>query len=344
MLTTHTDGRLRVDNNYGLIFPSSIRPICGTANIDLLRNKFSSFEIIIISDENSNEILARIPLLSTKPDKSINHNHYPRLQISFSWDLTSYKPNCYVKSGCYTVCLIGKLDESTEVNFDSIECKVVDTRDILAISTCLKHSHLPALDASARKLFSYYLDIIEDIEYNILERLSENQFEDPYFIACTTLYFIQEIASDIANRPRSRFLFLIQKFASTKMVHPSQQQESHSRFGLWTLFDFLVNYMADLEDQVRARSMAKSGQRIFIENDKAQIVSSMMSALYPYCKTMNFPKNVIGKTGEKIFEKLIKFGIRYECTKHLNRTVAICQMTSSEGLAAAGLTDQTQMC
>jgi hypothetical protein len=101
--------------------------------------------------------------------------------------------------------------------------------------------------------------------------------------------------------------------------------------------------MADLEDQVRARAMAKCGQRIFTQSDKAQIISSMVSALYPYCKTMSFPKNVIGRAGEKTFKELNKFGIRYECTKHFNRSIAICKMRSLGGLAATGLTDQTQV-
>jgi hypothetical protein len=320
MLVTHTDCQLKFDNSCGLIFPASIRPICGTVNIDFSKNKFNYFEIVIISDKNSNEV-ARIPLLH-RPDKSGSDN-YRRLQISFIWNLRGSKSNHYVESGCYTVSLIGKLDEAAEVNLDSIECKVVDMADIPSIIRYLKHSHLPALDVSAQRLLSYYLDIIEDIEYNILERLRENQFEDPYFIACTTLYFIQEIVSEIANRPESRFLFLIKKFASNKSRY-AQQQKRSPRFNLWPLFDFLVNYMANLEDQVRARAMAKCGQSNFTESDKAQIISSMVSALYPYCKTMNFAKNVIGRAGEKIFEELLKFGIKYECTKHLNRSVAIC--------------------
>jgi hypothetical protein len=176
MLVTHADCRLKVDNSRGLIFPAWIRPICGTADIDFSKNKFDYFEIIIVSNENSNEV-ARIPLLH-RPDKSVSDNYRP-LQISFSWNLRGSKSNHYVEPGCYTVSLIGKLDEAAEVNLDSIKCKVVDKGDIPTIIRSLKHSHLPDLDVSAQRLFSHYLDIIEDIEYNILERLRENQIEDP---------------------------------------------------------------------------------------------------------------------------------------------------------------------
>jgi hypothetical protein len=328
LTTTHTDCQLKVDDNCGLIFPSAVKHISGTVNIGL-KNRFDSF-VVTISDENSDEI-ARIPL---EPDKSVDP-----FQAPFWWDLKS-RSKSYVDSGSYTVSLIGRLDESTEVRCGSIECKVVDVRDVLATTRSLQQSFLVIGDAAVtvatQRLFSLYFDIIGDIERSILERLRDNKFEDPYFVACITLYFIQGIASDIRYRPKSRFIPLIQEFASKHAI--SAQQAQNAKFGLWAIFDFLVNYMANLEDEVRGRAMASCGQRVFTPKDKALIVSSMVSALYPYCKTMNFPKNAIGGFGEKIFEVLLKFGIKYECTQRLNKSVAICQ-TIQPGSHVDCLTD-----
>jgi hypothetical protein len=308
MLTTFSDCQLKIDNNYGLIFPSSIKPISGTVNIGS-RNKLDRFAILI-SDKNSNEIF-RKPL---GPDKSNGP-----FQTSFSWDLRS-KSNCYVESGCYIVSLVDTSNESQEIMYCSTECQVVDTRDILSITRSLKCSHLIA-DVTSQTILSVYLDVIQDIETAILKRLRDNLFDDPYLVARTTEYFVQEIAYDMTNPSKSRFLDLIEEFAST---HPlTAQQITNARLGLLTLFDFLVNYMSDLEDHVRADAIARCGQRNLTPNDKAQIVSSMALAIYPYCKTITFPKNAVGSTGEKIYEYIIKFGIKYLCTKRINRSIAI---------------------
>jgi hypothetical protein len=106
----------------------------------------------------------------------------------------------------------------------------------------------------------------------------------------------------------------------------------NARLGLLTLFDFLVNYMSDLEDHVRADAIARCGQRNLTPNDKTQIVSSMVLAIYPYCKTITFPKNAIGSIGEKIYEYTIKFGIKYLCTRRINRSIAISRALRSGNL------------
>jgi hypothetical protein len=301
---------LKIDNNHGLIFLSSITPISGTVKIES-KNKLSSYEILIL-DKNSNEILRK----SFGSDESNT-----LLETSFTWDLKS-KSNSYVESGCYIISLIDASNELKVIECCSIECKVVDTRNILSITRSLKRS--PTFTPNApQTLFSIYFDIIEDIQGMILERLKNNRFEEPYFVACITACFIQEIADDIQNQSKSHFLELIAECQSKNSM--SEQQTKTTRLSLWALFDFLINYMSDMEDHVRANAMAKCGQCHLTQNDKAQIVSSLVLAIYPHCKTIIFPKNVIGSIVEKIIEGMIKFGIKYVSIKHFNKSISICQ-------------------
>lgn len=290
---------LKIDNNQGLIFSSSITPISGTVNTES-RSELGSYEILVL-DKNSNEILR----------KSLRSDGPGTLETLFTWDLKS-KSNSYVESGCYTVSLI---DASREIEC-SIECKVADTRNILPITRSLKHR---TFTPDVQALSSIYFDIIEDIQATILERLENNRFEEPYFVACITAGFIQEIADDVQNQP-SRILGLMTEFQSKNPV-----PEKTARLGLRALFDFLINYMADTEDHLRANAMARCGQHHLTQNDKAQIVSSLVSAIYPHCKTMVFPKNAIGGIVEKIIGGIIKLGIKYVSAKHVNRSISICQ-------------------
>jgi len=189
-------------------------------------------------------------------------------------------------------------------------------KDIVSITRSLRRSHTFSRDAT-QAVFLAYLDVIEDIEITILERIKENHFEDPDLVARITAYFIEEIAGDI-DKPASRFLALVEKFALKK---PGMQKGEG--LGLLGLGDLLVNYMADLEDHLRANAMARCGRRELTRNDRDQIVLSMTSAIYPHCKPTIFPKNTIGSAAKKIFEGVIKLGISYECTKHLNRSISI---------------------
>ncbi len=298
---------LKIDNNQGLIFSSSITPISGTVHVES-KYKLHSYEILIV-DKNANEVL-RKSLRSNKSDTF--------LETSFTWDLKS-KSNSYVESGCYVISLIDASNALKEIECCSTECKVVDTRNILPITGSLKRSRTFTPDAP-QTLFSIYFGIIEDIQGMILERLENDRFEEPYFVACITACFIQEIADDLQNRSKSRFLDLFAEFQSKNPV-----SEKNARLGLWALFDFLINYMSDMEDNVRANAMAKCGQCHLTQNDKAQIVSSLVLAIYPHCKTIIFPKNVIGSIVEKIIEGIIKFGIKYVSTKHVNKSISICQ-------------------
>jgi hypothetical protein len=69
---------LKIHNNQGLIFSSSIIPISGTVNMDA-KDKFNSFEILIL-DKNSNEILR----------KSLRSDEFDIFcASSFTWDLKS---------------------------------------------------------------------------------------------------------------------------------------------------------------------------------------------------------------------------------------------------------------
>jgi hypothetical protein len=202
-----------------------------------------------------------------------------------------------------------------------VKCKVADTRKIVSATRSLKRSRT-FTSTAAQVVSSIYFDIIEDIQREILERLENGKFEEPYFIARVTAYFIQEIADDLQNQSKSRFLDRIVEYQSR---HPMSEQQKTARLGLWKLFDFLVNYMSDVEDHARANAMAKCGQSNFTQNDKAQIISSLTSAIYPHCKIIPFPKNTLGSIVEKIFGSVIRLGIKYMSTKHINRSVSICQ-------------------
>lgn len=309
-MNRHMCCSLKIDNHQGLIFPSSIVPISGTITIEL-ENKQDSYEILIL-DKNSNEVLR-------KPLRSDESNTPP--ETSFTWDLKS-KSNCYVESGCYTISLVGTSNELKEIEGASTECKVIDTRSILSITRSFKRSHTFTPNAP-QTLFSTYFDILEDIQGMIIERLENNQFDEPYFVACITAGFIQEIADDLQNQSKSYMLDLIAEFQLKNSL--SEQQIKTARLSLWALFDFLINYISDMEDRARANAMAKCGQCHLTQNDKTQIVSSLVLAIYPYCKTIIFPTNVIGSGIEKIVEGMIKFGIRYVSTKHINKSISMSE-------------------
>jgi hypothetical protein len=208
-----------------------------------------------------------------------------------------------------------------EIEFCSIDCKVADTRNILAITRSLKPSDTPNPN-TPHSLISIYLDIIENIQVMILERLKNNRFEEPYFITRITEFFIQEIADDIQNQSKSHFLDKIAKFQSKNSM---SGEKKSSKLGLLALFDFLINYMSDMEDRARATAMARCGQCHLNQNDKTLIISSLVLAIYPYCKTINFPKNLAGNIIGKMVDGVIKIGIKYLCTSHVNRSISICQ-------------------
>lgn len=294
-----------VVDNHGIILSSSIVPISCSVNVP--KDKLDSYEIRIF-DGNSNGIY-RQPVRS---------NESNALKTSFIWDLKS-KSNSYVESGCYTISLIDISSEAKDTRVCSVKCKVIDARKILSTTRSLKFSYALAPNIS-QTLVSTYFDIIEDIQHVILERLESKRFEEPYFVGCITAGFIQEIFDDIQRQSKSRFLARIEKFQSKLPV-----SKQATRLGLWGIFDFLINYMSDLEDHARANAMARCGQHHLTQNDKAQIISSLVLAIYPHCNTISFPRNAFGSIAEKVTEGIIKLGIKFTSTKHINRSISICQ-------------------
>jgi hypothetical protein len=278
-------------------------PITVTLNPEM-EIEFDSLEILI-SDSNENVVFR----------KGLTKRS---LGASFAWDLKS-EQNAYVHSGCYTINLIAS-NSSEKIKCFSVRCRVADTRNLIALTRSLKHSHTTAEN---RALLSIYSRIIEDVESLILERLRNNEFEDPFFVAYVTASFIQQIVSDVESRTASRFFDRIAAFQSN---HPFPEKDLKTgRLGLWGIFDFLVNYMADLEDKARANAMARCGKCSLTQNDKAQIVTSLVEGIYPHCKTVVFPKNVIGNAVEKVFETIVKFGIAYLSAKHVNKSISLSQ-------------------
>ena len=91
------------------------------------------------------------------------------------------------------------------------------------------------------------------------------------------------------------------------------------------LFDFLVNYMADPEDQARATAMTKCEYRNFTANDRSVILSALVSGILPYCMTFKFPNNAVGRMATVLFKRLLRIGIRLVCAKHIDKSISICR-------------------
>jgi hypothetical protein len=97
------------------------------------------------------------------------------------------------------------------------------------------------------------------------------------------------------------------------------------RLGLRTLFDFLVNYMADPEDRARGIAMIKCEYRNFTANDRSVILSALVSGILPHCMTFALPNNAIGRKAAELLERLLKVGIRYVCAKHIDKSISMCR-------------------
>jgi hypothetical protein len=177
-----------------------------------------------------------------------------------------------------------------------------------------------------------YLEIIEDIEKAILEGLEKNLFEDPCLVECITANFIQEIADDVHTPQASRFLHRLAEFQLDHCL--SEEQIQNAGLGPWQLFDFLVNYMSDIEDVARANAIAKCGQRYLTLVDKNQIISCLVSAIYPHCRTAALPRNIIGRTIDRVIEKALKLGIRYLCARHINKSMSMAAKMQCKGSAS----------
>jgi len=300
--------QLWIDNKNGLIFSSSAIQISGTAKVPV--DNTTSYSILIL-DENSDE-LARIGLSLEKLGTFF--------ESSFIWDLKS-RYNSYVKTGRYTICL-AELSNGEEIERCSVECMVADTREILSTTDLLRSSQRLA-DHTSRRVLSIYAHIIKDIEIHIIEGLKDNLFDEPYFVARTTARFVQQIYNDIENGSPSQFRPLIEEFVSKK---PGLRRQANIKeLGLLELFDFLVNYMADPEDQVRASAMVKCEYLNFTANDRSIILSALVSGILRNCMTFPSRTNSISRKAYALVERLLKVGIKYICAKHVDKSISICR-------------------
>jgi hypothetical protein len=207
----------------------------------------------------------------------------------------------------------------------SVECMVADAREILATTELLK-SLQGFADPRCELILSIYADIIKNIEIRIIEGLKDNRFDEPYFVARTTAGFVQQIFNDIENDSASQFRSLIEEFVSK---HPDLklQENNNKKLSLWALFDFLVNYMADPEDQARATAMINCEYRNFTANDRNTILSALVSGILPYCMTVAPRTNAISKRISALIERLFQVGIKYVCAKHVDKSISMCRAT-----------------
>ena len=301
-------GQLNVQND-GLIFSSFVMPISVIIRTESEYPK--DFEICI-SDMKSDEILCK-QITSDKSDSL------------FTWDLQS-KSNLHVEPGRYFVSLI---DKSNMTKVDSVMCKVADTREILDTVTMLKRDPFIVENYSQTHLW-VYLDILEDIQKKILELLKNNNFEKPFDVAQVSALFIRGMASELQGKSQNSLLLdKITRFHKKNQI--SQEQISSSKLGLWSLYDFIVNQLADIEDKIRADAMTKCNVQNLTYKDKNQIVLALVLSIYQHCALPRFPRNVLGKSMEKIAEHITKSAIKYISKKHINKSISMCQNSWQRG-------------
>ncbi|WP_420545776.1 hypothetical protein [Nitrosopumilus sp.] len=294
-------GQLNIQND-GLIFSSFVMPI---SVIIHTKSEYPKDFEICISDIKSNEILCN-QITSDKSDSL------------FTWDLQS-KSNSYVEPGRYLVSLIDKSDMTM---VDSVMCNVADTRDILDTVTMLKRDPFIVENYSQTHLW-VYLDILEDIQKKILELLKNNSFEKPYDVAQVSALFIRGMASELQGN--SQNCLLLEKITRFHKKNPiSHEQISSSKLGLWLLYDFIVNQLADIEDKIRADAMTKCNVQNLTPKDKNQIVLALVLSIYRHCVLPRFPRNILGKGIENIAESITKSAIKYISKKHINKSISMC--------------------
>lgn len=297
--------QLWIERKNGLIFATSAMHISGIAKFPINNSAYS----ILISDSSSNEV-ARLELT---PERSRGLYESP-----FTWDLRS-NANSYVISGRYTISL-AELSDGGEILRCSEECRVADTRDILATTELLALSER-FTNPTSRRVLSTYADIIRDIEIRIIEGLQVNKFDEPYFVARTTAGFVQNIYNDIENES-SEFGPLIEKFVLENL---NLDLHENKELGIRALYDFLVNYMADPEDQARAMAMIRCEYRNFTANDRSVVLSALVDGILPHCMTLAAPSNLVVKKGYALLERMLRVGIRYVCAKHIDTSISMCR-------------------
>ena len=196
---------------------------------------------------------------------------------------------------------------------------VIDTDKILESA-----SYLQTTFGILSPLHYVYLSIVKNIQVHLIEQLKNNQFDEPFFVACTTANFVQEITNDLQCSSKSNINKLISEF---QLRYPNcMEQVISSQMGLQLLYRFMVNYMADLEDELRANAMIKAGQSNFTQNDKENILSALTDVIYQHAQLPIFPRNLLGAYAKRIFEKTIKLGIKHISQKHINKSISISKI------------------
>ena len=295
-------GQLNIQND-GLIFSSFVTPISVTIHT---KSDYPKNWEILISDMKSNEIFWN----QTVSDK---------LDGVFTWDLKSNSKS-HVEPGHYLVSLI---DKSNMTKVDSTICKVDDTRYILDTVTMLKQDPFIVENYSQTHLF-VYLDILEDIQKKILELLKNNSFDEPYSVAQVSTLFIRGMANELQGKLQNNHL--LDKITRFRTKNPiSKEQILSSKLGLWSLYDFIVNQLADIEDKIRADAMIKCNIQNLTPKDKNQIVSALVLSIYQHSALPKFSGNILGKNMEKVVEHITKLAIKYISKKHINKSISMCQ-------------------
>ena len=206
------------------------------------------------------------------------------------------------------------LNESNHAKSRHSNC--IDTEEILCNVIFLQHTYGPV-----SSLHSIYLKIIRDIQINLVERLKNNQFNEPYFVASTTAHFVREIMDDLQHSSDSHINKLIAEF---ELQNPKYRERAiSSNLGMRVFYNFLVNQMSNLEDNLRANAIVKSGKTHFTSSDKKQIIDALTDVIYPHLQTSPLPKNMIGTYVGKLSERLIKIVIRHICLIHINKSISI---------------------
>ena len=207
------------------------------------------------------------------------------------------------------------------VKYESNHTKIystnyIDTKTILCNVTYLQQTYGPI-----SPLHSVYLNIIKDIQTSLLEQLQNNQFDEPYFIASTTANFVCEIMGDFQCPSKNHINKLITEF---QLQNPKRDKQIlSSNLGMRMFYNFFVNQMSNLEDNLRAIAMVKAGKTYFTSNDKNQIVTTLASVIYRHSQNITFPNNVIGILIGNLIEKLISLGIEKIALKHINKSILL---------------------
>ena len=206
---------------------------------------------------------------------------------------------------------------SKQIEFTNVDW--IDTEEILRNATNLQHTY-----AKLSSYHSIYLDIIKDIQVNLLEKIKNNKFDEPFFIACTTSNFVKEIMNDLKNPSKSQINKQITKLRFKNPLNETKVIES--KLDIPLMYNFLVNYMANLEDNLRAFAMSKAGKSSFTPNDKNQIVETLVIVILAHSKAIIVPKNIFGIVTNKLSESIIKIGMKYIGLRHLNNSISISKV------------------